>query len=92
MLLFLIRILEILAAVWLLRFLWKVFSGKQSATTVPRSSNSTPVAGELKKDPQCGTYVSAEVSLKTRYGNEELHFCSRECQQEFLRAHRETSA
>ncbi len=53
----------------------------------PSRSEPSVVTGEMKKDPQCGTYVSTELSLKSRYDNEILHFCSRHCQEEFLRAH-----
>jgi len=54
----------------------------------PPSPSAPPVVtGEMKKDPQCGTYVSTELSLKYKYGNEVLHFCSRQCQEDFLRAH-----
>ena len=53
----------------------------------PSPSAHTVVTGEMKKDPQCGTYVSTELSLKSKIGNEVLHFCSRQCQEEFLKAH-----
>lgn len=92
MLAFLIRILELIAILWVLRFLWKVFFGGSSPRKTFRSSGPAVIAGELKKDPNCGTYVSTEVSFKTRYGNEELHFCSRQCQQEFLKVHPEAPA
>ncbi|MCH7977392.1 MAG: YHS domain-containing protein [Acidobacteria bacterium] len=46
----------------------------------------------MKKDPQCGTYVSTELSLKSRYHNEVLHFCSRQCQEKFLEAQASKSA
>jgi len=52
-------------------------SGSQPAT----------VSGVMKKDPQCGTYVSTELSFKSRFRNEELHFCSRKCQEQFLHSH-----
>ena len=93
MLRLLIRVLAILAVVWLLRYLWSALvgsgdrSGKagDSARVYPPSGRRM-ISGEMKKDPHCGTYVSTDLSLKTRLGGEELHFCSRECQQAFLRA------
>ena len=78
--------MTLLAILWLLRLLWRLLTGGKTAARVAQSSKPRPVAGELKQDPQCGTYVSTEISLKSRIGNQELHFCSRKCQEEFLRA------
>ena len=44
------------------------------------------IGGEMKKDPQCGMYVSTELSIKHNAGKETLHFCSTECEQEYLRS------
>ena len=43
------------------------------------SSSATPVAGELKKDPVCGTYVLAATAVKKTSGGQTLYFCSTEC-------------
>lgn len=42
-------------------------------------------AGELVKDPVCGTYVSLEDSITVRDGEAVHHFCSYECRDEFLK-------
>jgi YHS domain-containing protein len=47
---------------------------------------------ELMKDPQCGTYVSPELSIRARFRGTELHFCSRECEQQFFQTQSEKSA
>ena len=36
-------------------------------------------AGELKRDPVCGTYVSTATSVKQIVHGETIHFCSAEC-------------
>jgi YHS domain-containing protein len=36
-------------------------------------------AGELKRDPVCGTYVSTTTSVKQTIRGETVHFCSPEC-------------
>ena len=86
------RVLTLLTLFWVLRFLWRLLTGWKEPTRASQFSKAKakpkPVAGELKQDPNCGTYVSAEISLKSRVGNRELHFCSRKCQEEFLRARR----
>jgi YHS domain-containing protein len=35
--------------------------------------------GELKKDPVCGTYVSAAASISRTVNGETFYFCSKEC-------------
>jgi YHS domain-containing protein len=35
--------------------------------------------GELKKDPVCGTYVSAATSISRTVHGETLYFCSKDC-------------
>jgi YHS domain-containing protein len=36
-------------------------------------------AGELKRDPVCGAYVSTATSVKQTIRGETVHFCSPEC-------------
>jgi len=103
---FLVRVLEILVIIWLIRFLLRSLfggwfrkrenlgsRGRSPFGSYPRPDGPPPViTGEIKRDPQCGTFVSTELSLKSRFRNEELHFCSRQCQEEFLRAHSDPAA
>jgi len=42
-----------------------------------------PLSGELKKDPVCGTYVSAAGSIKESFKGETLYFCSTECRDKY---------
>ena len=91
MLLYLLtRVLTLLTLFWLLRFVWRFLTGWKEPTRATQFSKgkpkAKPIAGELIQDPNCGTYVSADISLKSRVGNRELHFCSRRCQEEFLSA------
>ena len=41
-------------------------------------------AGEMVKDPECGTYVSAEGNISVRDGELVHHFCSYDCRDKFL--------
>ena len=51
----------------------------------PASSGSEPKkAGELKRDPVCGTYVSTAASVKRTIGGEVVHFCSAACSEKYL--------
>ena len=49
----------------------------------PRPAASAPVGGELKKDPVCGTFVSAAASVKKSVDGAVVHFCSPECRDKF---------
>ena len=102
----LIRVLEVIAVLWLLRLLWRTAAGwlgfpdrsMQSGIGQPLRPGDPVAAGprraprELQKDPQCGAYVSPEVSVRARIGGEELHFCSRECEEKFRLTQSEKSA
>lgn len=100
----LLRILEIIAILWLLRLLWKTVWGGVARTQRLRASRSpfhSPddrdpaprvITGEMRRDPQCGTFVSTELSIKSRFRNEELHFCSPECREAFFQAQAGKSA
>ena len=37
----------------------------------------------LYRDPWCGTYVSAEISLTLDQQGQVLHFCSEECRTQY---------
>ena len=85
---FIPRLLEIIVFIWLVRFLVRNLFGSSAHSQATHHTSQEPkiVSGEMKKDPQCGTYVSTELSVKYRDGQEVLHFCSRECQEKFLHA------
>lgn len=42
-------------------------------------------AGEMVKDPECGTWVAKDGSLTVRDGDAVHHFCSYECRDKFLK-------
>jgi YHS domain-containing protein len=42
-------------------------------------------AGELRKDPVCGTFVPVGTSLKRVVGGETIYFCSAECRDKFTK-------
>ncbi|MBI4463579.1 MAG: hypothetical protein HY647_02640 [Acidobacteria bacterium] len=104
MLAWLVRILEIIALLWLLRFLWRAVAGTavrshsfrapRGPFDSPHDGNPTPrvISGEMQRDPQCGTFVSTELSIKSRFRDQELHFCSQECREAFFRAQAGKSA
>jgi YHS domain-containing protein len=56
---------------------------QQGAGTKGPRSTSTPVKGELRKDPVCGTFVSTSTSLQKKAGGEIYYFCSADCRDKF---------
>jgi YHS domain-containing protein len=64
-----------------------LLAGFQSASR-SRSARqrNIPAAAELKKDPVCGTYVSAAASLTCVVHGKTLHFCSEECLKKYRAA------
>lgn len=49
-----------------------------------RSPGQVPLSGELKKDPVCGTYISAATSIKENVGGQTFHFCSKNCRDKYV--------
>jgi uncharacterized protein len=45
---------------------------------------SAPSAGELKKDPVCGTYVSTATAITSKTRGVVVYFCSEECRKKFV--------
>ena len=56
-------------------------SGDAAVARQPAAPQGPPAqaTSELKKDPVCGIYVSAAVSLTRTVNGQVLHFCSPEC-------------
>ena len=42
-------------------------------------------AGDLKKDPVCGTFVSPELAITLKSKGQTMHFCSQKCRDEYVR-------
>jgi YHS domain-containing protein len=64
----------------LMKGLGELFSSSNPGPSAKQpASGPVQLGGELKKDPVCGTYISTATSIKKKFGNETLHFCSQEC-------------
>ena len=58
------------------------FTGVRPAA--PRRPVMT-TGGELKRDPVCGTFISAATAVQKKVGAEVYYFCSAECREKFRR-------
>jgi YHS domain-containing protein len=72
---------------FLLRAALRNLFGVGRPSTPQRAPSPAPPTvqpgGELKKDPVCGTYVSAAASLTRTVGGQVLYFCSKECRDKY---------
>ena len=63
----------------------KAFAGGTSSS--PAESRAAEPRGQsaqsLKKDPVCGTFVSAATAMQKTKGGETYYFCSAECRDKF---------
>lgn len=66
----------------------KAFGGlmaeeSQRATAGRNPKPGSTTAGELKRDPVCGTYVPESVSVKQTIEGRVIHFCSEDCRRKY---------
>jgi hypothetical protein len=93
MLLFLARLLRILIALLVVRFLMRsvgAFFGRRRRGTVPPAPPPAGqvAAGELVRDRVCNTFLPRERALSITIGGREEHFCSAACRDRALLAAR----
>ncbi|GAB7080572.1 transcriptional regulator [Megalodesulfovibrio paquesii] len=68
-------------------FLYKMFAGdkRQSTKQKKQDIKERVAAGEMVKDPVCGTYVDVDTDIRVRQGETVHRFCSYDCRDKFLR-------
>jgi len=54
---------------------------QQQQAPSPAQPKETPRAGELHKDPVCGTYVSESTSFRRQLSGKTVYYCSDVCRQ-----------
>ncbi len=72
----------VLTAIRSLRIIVKGFTEAGGADSAGRAKSDVPIAGELRKDPVCGTYVSSSTQHKLG----DVCFCSPECLAQYRKA------
>jgi hypothetical protein len=60
----------------------KVFTGAPSSPSPAEPPHGQPPQS-LKKDPVCGTFVSAATAMQKTKGGETYYFCSAACRDKF---------
>ncbi len=76
----LVEVLLPLLVLWFVRNLFRsLFGSKTSVARQASQPHTVHTGGELKKDPVCGTFVSADAAVTKRVNGELVHFCSPAC-------------
>lgn len=69
---------------WILRSVFGTSqAAPQNARNTARRSSEPVKTGQTARDPVCGMFVSTELSHQLVEGNQTLHFCSRECLEQY---------
>lgn len=80
---FMIRLLLIIALLWVIRYVLGrlLGAGQRSGSTAARPQ----VAGNMVKDPVCGMYMDPRLALRSENGSgTDYYFCSDDCRKKFL--------
>lgn len=56
----------------------------QKLREVKQDRETIRLAGELKKDPVCGTYTTADTAVQKKVRGETFYFCSTQCRDKFV--------
>jgi len=66
---------------------YKLFMGDKQKKNVSKAKETKQkvAAGEMVKDPICGTYVEHDGMIRVREGEKVHVFCSYECRDKFLK-------
>jgi YHS domain-containing protein len=80
-----LRFLFPLLIFFLLRSVFRslAYNANRRASVAKPGPRDVPAIGELKKDPVCGTYVSAAASITRTVNGKTLHFCSEDCSRKY---------
>ena len=68
----------------ILGVLGKAFSALLAPGPPQPPATGPRMAGELKRDPVCGTYVSTATSVKKTVHGQVVHFCSAACSEKYV--------
>ena len=75
----LIRILYLVAILWLLRRFLPSFMKPRAVRPEPNN-----ISNYMVKDPICGMYMDLRLALKLEKKNKTVYFCSEKCKKNYL--------
>jgi YHS domain-containing protein len=85
-----VRLLQIIAVIFLIRFFWRAVTRLLSDTPKKSvndgdGSERMIYRGQMVRDPICGIHVPEESALTESRGDRVYHFCSEKCREAFRR-------
>ena len=80
-----LRILQFLLILAVLRAVWRLGKGVLEGAGYRRVDGPVKVGVKLERDPVCGTFVSPSKAPALRVGGETLYFCSDKCRRQWER-------
>jgi len=85
-----VRVIVPLLIFWLVRGILRSMFGGASSQVAAKPARPMPTTvspgGELRKDPVCGIYVSADTSVTKRINGQTVQFCSPACRDKYRAA------
>jgi YHS domain-containing protein len=81
----LLRLLQFLLIIALIRALWRLGKGMLEGAGYKRVDGPAAPAVTLQRDPVCGSFVSPVSAPALRLGGKTLYFCSEKCRREWER-------
>lgn len=80
-----VKIVVILILIYFIYRLVRVFGSRRMVESQERTQTGARTAGEdLVQDPYCGVYVPKSQSYMRQINGQTMHFCSRECCDNYL--------
>jgi YHS domain-containing protein len=80
-----LRILQILLILAVVRAVWRLAKGVLEGAGYQRVGEGVKPSVKLVRDPNCGTYVSPSRALAVGTGAKTMYFCSEKCRREWER-------
>ncbi|WP_031484191.1 hypothetical protein [Maridesulfovibrio frigidus] len=67
--------------------MWKLFTGEKrnKQNQESKQQDKKVKAGEMVKDPICGTYVQKDSDIRVKNGENVECFCSYECRDKYIK-------
>jgi YHS domain-containing protein len=78
-----LRILQFLLILAVIRALWRLFKGVLDGAGYRRVDNPSKPTVKLQRDPVCGSFVSPVTAPTLHASGKTMYFCSEKCLREW---------
>lgn len=81
---FLLRLLLIISALWIVRRFLGMLFGESQKRVQPRREEMSGPGSKMVRDPVCGMYMDPRLALRLENKQGTFYFCSDECRRKYL--------